>query len=477
MYSSILAKLDQARLNRNHFKMIFAAVLGDMLEFFDYFIMGFVLAFIIVPWKLNYLESSIILLSAGIGAMLGSFVFGMLADRFGRRNIMIITILTFSLASGAMYFTPEGWWGYLTLFRFIVGFGVGGLYSVSLTLIQEVVPSRYRGRISGIVTAFIPIGSLMGSLSAGYLSDIVGWRGLFLLTLLPALLVIFIRISWVPESPRWLLSRGKYDEAIKTVSRFTYLDEQDKKTLHNSKPISLKTKSKTRFLDVFKYPRSLIVSWGVNLGSQTAYYGIGLWGPAILALVLKLSPTEAAKMYIFVSLGGFVGRWFFSFISEWLGRKATGFITCVAGGILTILAGIFHSSFIGGTSVMWLLLIATYFFIDGAFTIVGPYSSEVWPSHIRATGMGSAYGFGGLGKIIGPLGLALIAGATNVVSPKATIDAVVPAFIFLGSLVIIGGILFLFGHETNKRSIEEIDAMVMKGKGQKEPAAVTESSF
>lgn len=477
MFSSILAKLDQASLNRNHFKMIFAAVVGDMLEFFDYFIMGFVLAFIIVPWKLNYLESSIILLSAGIGAMLGSFVFGMLADRFGRRNIMIASIFTFSLASGAMYFTPEGWWGYLTLFRFIVGFGVGGLYSVSLTLIQEVVPSRYRGRISGIVTAFIPIGSLMGSLSAGYLSGIMGWRGLFLLSLLPALLVIFIRISWVPESPRWLLSNGKYDEAIKTISRFTYLDDRDKKTLNKSEPISLKTKSETRFLDLFKYPRSLIVSWGVNLGSQTAYYGIGLWGPAILALVLNLSPTEAAKMYIFVSLGGFAGRWFFSFVSEWLGRKATGFITCVAGGILTILAGIFHGSFIGSVSVMWLLLIATYFFIDGAFTIVGPYSSEVWPSHIRATGMGSAYGFGGLGKIIGPLGLALIAGATNVVSPKATIDAVVPAFIFLGSLVIIGGVLFLFGHETNKKSIEEIDAMFMKEKGQKEPAAVTESSF
>ncbi len=99
----------------------------------------------------------------------------------------------------------------------------------------------------------------------------------------------------------------------------------------------------------------------------------------------------------------------------------------------------------------------------GGYAIIGPYSAEVWPAHLRATGMGSAYGFGSLGKIIGPLGLALIVGSSDVVSPKATLAAIDPAMLFLASWYLVGGIVFFFiGLETKGRSIEEIDAELLK---------------
>jgi predicted MFS family arabinose efflux permease len=165
-FSELFAKLETSRLTINHYKLITAAVLGDMLEFFDYYIIGFVLSFIVVPWKLNFAATATVLLSAGVGSLIGSFFFGYLADRIGRMPVLFLSTAAFTIPSGIMYFTPEGNWIFLSVFRFLVGFGVGGLYSVDMPLVQEFVPSRYRGAIGGVVCALIPAGTLLGSLSA-----------------------------------------------------------------------------------------------------------------------------------------------------------------------------------------------------------------------------------------------------------------------------------------------------------------------
>jgi putative MFS transporter len=104
------------------------------------------------------------------------------------------------------------------------------------------------------------------------------------------------------------------------------------------------------------------------------------------------------------------------------------------------------------------------FFADGGFAIVGPYAAEVWPSHLRTSGMGSAYGFGGIGKIIGPLGLALIVGSGNFVKPDVPVPQIPTAFLYLGSWFLLAGAVYYFvGFETRGRSIEEIDRDLAKG--------------
>src|ERR1700761_2000443 len=211
--------LDQRRsLTGNQKRIVTAAILGDMLEFFDYFLIGFVLAFVVGPWKLTFLQSAIVLLSSGIGAMLGASFWGWMADKIGRRPVFNLTILNFSLATGALYFTPDGGWIYLTLMR-----AVGGLYCVDLPLVQEFMPSSKLGFIGGLVTAFIPIGVMIGSLLAGYLSPSIGWRGLFAVGVLPGLAVLVVRM-WVPESPRWLLRQGRVAGAKATLAWALELD-------------------------------------------------------------------------------------------------------------------------------------------------------------------------------------------------------------------------------------------------------------
>ena len=202
----MLDQLDtQQRLTVNQLKLISAAILADTLGFFNYFLVGFVLAFIVQPWGLTYGESTIILLTSGVGAITGA-LFGWAADRWGRRPIFMLTVLTFSMGSAVLALTPERNWIFLAFFRFAVGFGVGGIYSVSLPLVQEFVPARMRGAVGGFVTVSIPVGMLLGSVVSATLALSLGWRGLFAIAILPSLLALLIR-AWVPESPQWLASR------------------------------------------------------------------------------------------------------------------------------------------------------------------------------------------------------------------------------------------------------------------------------
>ena len=455
-------RLDQTRsLTANQMRIIAAAILGDMLEFFDYFLIGFVLAFIVGPWKLSFGQSAINLLSSGIGAILGAAVWGRLADRIGRRAVFIGTVLNFSIATGILALTPDQGWIFLTIFRFFVGFGVGGLYCVDLPLVQEFVPASRRGFIGGMVTSFIPLGVLIGSVLGAFLTPVIGWRGLFACGLVPASLALLIR-AWVPESPRWLVRMRRPEDARRSLAWALKVPPE-------SLPLPQIAETETRktpWSDLFRYPRSLLVSWLTNLGMQTTGYGVILWAPTLFVMLLGVSPAEASYLFIFVSLAGFVGRFVFSGLSELIGRRASGALQGFGAAVMVVAAGLLHVSFIGTVSVFWLLIIAADFFFDGGAAIMGPYAAEVWPSTLRTSGMGSAYGFGGIGKIIGPIGLALIVGSSNIVKPDVTIAAIVPCFLYLGAWSALAGFAYAFiGFETKGRSLEEIDQGLVAGRG------------
>ncbi len=411
------------------------------------------MAFIIKPWQLTGAQSAIILLSSGIGAILGAFIWGRIADLYGRRQVFILTVLNFSLATGLIYFTPENGWIYLSVMRFFVGFGVGGLYCVDLPLVQEFVPARMRGFIGGIVTVFIPLGVMIASSFAAFFTNAIGWRGLFVIGLLPAAFTLVIR-GWVPESPHWLMTQGRREEARRSIA-WALQVAPETLPLANELP----DQEHAAWSDLFKYPRSLAVSWMASIGAQTAGYGIILWAPTLFVLQLGVTPAYAAYLFLWVSLAGIFGRVAFSLLSELIGRRPAGIVLGFGGMICIATAGIGHNVMIGSVSLFWLMIVFADFFYDGGFAVIGPYMAEVWPTRLRTTGMGSAYGFGGLGKIIGPLGLALMIGASDVIKPQATVAAIVPGFLYFAGWMALCGCAFLFfGFETGRQSLTEIDA-------------------
>jgi putative MFS transporter len=147
-----------------------------------------------------------------------------------------------------------------------------------------------------------------------------------------------------------------------------------------------------------------------------------------------------------------------AFLSDIIGRKASGGIVGFGAATFLMAAAVWHSVFLGTVSLFWLLLIGADLFVEGGFAIVGPYSAEVWPASLRTTGMGAAYGFGGLGKVLGPMGLALIVGSSNIITPAASVAALLPAYSFLAACFVVSALVFLlFGMETKGHTLETIE--------------------
>jgi MFS transporter, putative metabolite:H+ symporter len=456
----------QTKLTKHQWLIAGAATIGDMLDFFDFGLIAFVLAFIVKDWRLTFGEAGLILLASGISAPFGSLLWGWAADKIGRRKAMIGTVLNTSIATGAMALTPEHAWIYLVICRVFVGFGVTGMYSVDITVVQEFVPTARRGWLTGLTTTMLPAGALLGALLSAFATPYIGWRGLFAVGLLPAFLTLYIR-AWVPESPHWLMRMGRYEEARRSLAWALEIDPQD-----IALPALPPAVEHTHWLELFKYPRSIFAGALTGL-SQTGGVGLGLWQVTLLVMVLKITPPEASKLGIWIALIAIAGRFLCSWISDAWGRRPAGVFSCLTAAVCMALAGYLHSVFITGVSMFYIMLLLQSFFGSGNYSIVGPYMGELWPSRLRGSGMGFVYGIGNLGKFIGPAGLALIAGSTNYVKPEATLDALVPGFLYFGFWYVLGAFAFWFiGFETSRRSIEQIDRTLTtrESSSQKIPA-------
>jgi putative MFS transporter len=451
--------LDQQQsLTVNQWKIFTAVILSIMLDFFDFLLIGFVLAFFVGDWQLTYGQSALILFSSGVAAVPGAIFFGWLGDRIGRRKVFLITVLTFSLATGAMALTPDHGWIYLTVMRFIVGLGVVGVAAVDMPLLQEFVPAKKRGWISGLSIALVPGGGLLAATFAAYLGAVVGWRGLFALGLLPALMAFLIRV-WVPESPRWLISQGRIEEARRSLAWALQIPSEALVL-----PALPPQQRKASWLELFNYPRSIAAGALVGL-SQTGAVGLGLWMVTLLVMVLQVTPAEASFLAIWISLAQIAGRGFGSWITDRIGRKSAGAICCVLAAIATSLCGYLHAVYLGAAPLFFVLLLLQGFFGNGNSAISYPYMAEMWPGALRASGFGLVYGISNLGKFIGPAGLAVIIGASNYVSPKATLDGIVPGFNYFALWYGLAVFAYLLiGIETRGRTIEELDATLARRK-------------
>ncbi len=446
----------QQTLTINQWKIFAASLFSIMLDFFDFFLIAFVLAFFVTDWHLTFGQTGLILLASGVSSIPGGIFFGWLGDKIGRRKVFMITMLTFSIATGLMAVTPERNWIYMVIMRLIVGLGVAGVAAVDLPLLQEFVPASKRGWVSGLSIGLLPLGPLLAAAMAAYLGTILGWRGMFAVGLLPALMAFVIRV-WVPESPRWLIGQGRIEEARRSLAWALKLDLDTIQL-----PATLPEVQRTAWLELFKYPRSIIVSCLTGL-SQTGSVGLALWQVTLLVLILQVSPAEAAYLSIWIALVGIAGRSFGAWLSDAIGRRYAGALSCVLSGVTMLLAGFLHTAFIGTVSVFYILLLINSFFANGNFAVVFPYMAELWPARLRASGFGLVYGLSNLGKFIGPAGLAIIAGASNYVAPKATLAAMVPAFEYFAAWFVLGIIGFLFvGFETRGRTIEELDAALTR---------------
>src|SRR2546430_5959705 len=166
----------QKKLTANQWKLICTANIADLLDFFDFFLIGYVTAALTKEWQLPYWQGGAILLASGLGAVPGAFIWGWLGDKIGRRTVFIWSAVTISLATGVMVFTPEPTalipgWLFLVFFRVFVGIGNAGIFTIDLPLVQEFIPAYKRGWVSALVTTLLPGGGMLAGLVSSWLLD------------------------------------------------------------------------------------------------------------------------------------------------------------------------------------------------------------------------------------------------------------------------------------------------------------------
>ena len=445
----LLALFDTAPLNRRYWVSFTLLSALFVLEFFDFLVVGYLLAVLGPQWHLTYGQSALILYSGGIGSILGALVFGGLADAWGRKSQMIIGTFICAIAAGLIGLVPSGSWQIFAILRFFVGIGLTAGVTPSLTILVELTPTRNRTLLTSFYIVFASAGGLLASTTSAALLAALGWRGVAMLGVAPALVGVLIWI-FVPESVRWLAAKGRFAEARAEVAKHLDLPLRSVPLPTAAPP----TQPRGKLSELYDHPRMFwetILIWG---GSSTAGYGVYLWGPTIVALALGVSVPKAAAYFVFVALGGVVGKIVVTFLAPLTGRRPLGVIWGIGGVIALAAAGYYHAVLVGGVPLMVVLLCASTFFIEGGFSNLAPYTVESYGVNLgaRASGLGQAAN--GVGKILGPLSLALIAGSSNILSPQATADAVFPAYLFLAFCMALVALSFLIlGVETHGKTI------------------------
>lgn len=445
----LLGWLDARPLSKRYGQVVTGLGLIAALDYFDFYVVGFLMAFLSPSWGLTYGQSGIILLSAGLGSIIGAIIFGGLADRFGRKAPMLFGSVLCGICSAGIAIIPDGAWQLFATLRFGVGLGLAATVTATMALIVEHTPTRHRTLIGSLVVVFTSGGPLIASLTMATLMESIGWRGIAGLGALPAfvaLAVIFI----VPESTRWLVSRGQIAKARLSAGRMAGCPI----AVVPETAIAPRRQPATRLSAVCAYPRAFWLTVLIWLGASTANYGIYLWGPTILAIQLDLNVGQAAGYFTYVALAGIAGKVLFSVLPQRFGRVPAGLIS--GYGLALVMASIafWHDASVYGVPVFLILLISGALFFDGIFANQAPYAAEVFPVSLAARGVGLGQAANGVGKILGPLSLALLAGTDNFVAPQATADAMLPGFLFLAAMALMIGLAFTFlGIETHRKPL------------------------
>lgn len=379
-----------ARLNRRHWLVFGVCAAGFFFDSMDLQLMSLVAPVLMREWSLGPHEIGLLTSAAMVGMLCGSLVFGVVADRIGRRPTFQLTVLMFAVATAlcAAAVNPAQ----LVLLRFLTGIGIGGFIPVDTALLSEFMPASWRGRMVAAWGIAFPVGGLLATWVVSALLPHLGWRGVFLAGFVPALLVFAMRAR-VPETPRYLETKGDHDGAAAS-RRWIGLGADPP-----PEPPVAPARSRGRVRDLFDpgLRRSTGVVWPLWFLWSFGYFGLTLWLPTLL--VLGGMPLDSVLRYtIGFQLAAIAGRLVLLLLVDRVGRKP---LIVASGAAAAALVAAF------GVQQGWVwLVVCGYllaFFQDGGFSGIVPYTPELYPTRLRSTGVGWANGAGRAAALLAPL--------------------------------------------------------------------------
>lgn len=391
----VLERLEALPVGRFHYKLLLVTGLGWLFDSMDTGLIAFILPVLAKEWGLAPGQMGLIGSIGLIGMALGAIISGTVADRIGRKKVFTITVLLYSIASAFCALS----WNYqsLLVFRFLVGFGLGGELPVAATLVSEYAPSRVRGRFIVLLESFWGLGWIAAACIAYFFIPVYGWRMAFLIGALPALYVCLIRLH-MPESVRYLLTRGRVDEARQIVLS---LEKQlhVPSALFTGETETVPVVAKASFRELWKKPfmSRTIMLWLVWFGINFSYYGIFMWLPS-LVFQQGFTVVKTFEYVLIMTLAQLPGYYCAAWLVDKIGRKYTLSAFLLFSGVASYFFG--HAS-TAATLMMWGSVMS--FFNLGAWGVLYTYTPEQYPTAIRALGSGWAAGFGRFGGMAAPM--------------------------------------------------------------------------
>lgn len=393
--------LDTPQTRRFQRKVAFLSGGGTFLDGFDLTIIAVALPMITQQWGLGAGEKSLVTSSAIIGSFLGAVALGNLTDRFGRKAMYVIDLLAFVLFAALTAFAPSAWW--LIGFRFLLGVGIGADYPISATLVSEFASKQGRGKLSTSLGAMWFVGAV-----AAYLVGLAvlplgafAWRAMLLVGAAFALVVFLLRVK-LPESPRWLVAHGRHEEAREVIEQITGVRpsaaEVQERTREDVEPA--RRPSAGALFRGRQLRRTLFVC-GFWFCYSTAYYGISMYTPTILAPFTHGSRVAVVLGSGVVALLGLLGAVIgMQLVDSW-GRRPliiTSFAGLTAALVVLALDTDPHLVFL-----IVLFSVAVLFANSGGGILNFVYPTELFPTALRATGSGLATSVSRIGSILGVL--------------------------------------------------------------------------
>ncbi|QLK62337.1 MFS transporter [Enterobacteriaceae bacterium Kacie_13] len=352
-------------------KAMLASVTGYAMDGFDLLILGFMLPAISSEFGLSSSQSGSLVTWTLIGAVLGGVIFGPISDRFGRIRVLTFTILMFSVFTGLCAFA-QGYWD-LLIYRTLAGIGLGGEFGIGMALIAEAWPAEKRNRASAYVGMGWQLGVLLAAFLTPLLLDIIGWRGMFLVGLLPALASFLIRRTM-----------GEPEAFVKSAST----DNDD----------SLFSRIKLLFRDKATSKASLgifILCSVQNFG----YYGLMIWMPSYLSKNFGFSLTKSGLWTAVTVIGMTFGIWLFGVLSDRFPRWKI-FLIYQIGAVVMVVC----YAQLSDPTLMLFAGAVMGMFVNGMIGGYGGLISDLYPVRIRATAQNLLFnmgrGVGGFGPLV-----------------------------------------------------------------------------
>lgn len=444
----VLERLEALPLGRFHYKLLLVTGLGWLFDSMDTGLIAFILPVLAKEWGLAPGQMGLIGSIGLIGMALGAVVSGTIADRIGRKKVFTITVLLYSIASAFCALS----WNYqsLLVFRFLVGFGLGGELPVAATLVSEYAPSRVRGRFIVLLESFWGLGWIAAACIAYFFIPLYGWRMAFLIGALPALYVCLIHMH-MPESVRYLLAHGRIGEARQIV---VSLERQ----LHVpvapfvSEKETVPVVAKASFRELWKKPFAsrTIMLWLVWFGINFSYYGIFMWLPS-LVFQQGFTVVKTFEYVLIMTLAQLPGYYCAAWLVDKIGRKYTLSAFLLFSGVASYFFG--HAS-TAAALMMWGSVMS--FFNLGAWGVLYTYTPEQYPTAIRALGSGWAAGFGRFGGMAAPMMVgALLARSFGFASVF---------YMFALVFAAVAVIVMSLGVESKQKDLESISERLVKAK-------------